>query len=203
MTKLVVTRELVGNVVCSSYVTHQKVISYSWILTSRAYSPLKSTRSTTAFNRKKWLWNLSISLASDPTCSWILLWSQVFADGLVCHSARSQIGRKSLLKFSSYANFCLVRQVTWGGRAQVLGRSLIGRKVSQASRRSVASVSRRLGHGCDSGARVYADRLTNGVRGSLAHKSVVGGSQVILITWTIIHFFFTRMSVALQHWCKR
>ena len=29
MTKLVVSLELVGKVVCSSYVTHQKVISYS------------------------------------------------------------------------------------------------------------------------------------------------------------------------------
>ena len=48
-----VTRELVGKVVCSSYVTHQKVISYSWILAIiRAYSPLKSTSSTTVFNRQ-------------------------------------------------------------------------------------------------------------------------------------------------------
>ena len=79
MTKLVVTRELVGKVVCSSYVTHKKVISYSWILAiTRAHSPLKSTSSTIAFNRQKRSWNLSISLASDPTRSWILLWSQVF-----------------------------------------------------------------------------------------------------------------------------
>ena len=31
------------------------------------------------FIRQKRSWNLSISLASDPTHSWILLWSQVFA----------------------------------------------------------------------------------------------------------------------------
>ena len=80
MAKLAVTRELVGKVVCSSYVTQQKVISDSWVLSiTRAYSPMKSTSSTIAFNRHKRPWNLSISLASDPTRSWILLWSQVFA----------------------------------------------------------------------------------------------------------------------------
>ena len=108
-----------------------------------------------------------------------------------------------LLKFLSHANFCRVRQVTRGGRVQVVGRSLINRKVSQVSRRSVASVSWRSGRGCDSGARVYADRLTNGVRGSRTRKYVVVRSQVTLITWSIIHFWFTRMSVALQHRCKR
>ena len=75
MTKLVVSKA-----VCSSYVTHQKVISYSWIPTiTWAYSPLKSTSSTTTFNHQKRSWNLSISLASDPTRRWILLWSAVFA----------------------------------------------------------------------------------------------------------------------------
>ena len=78
MAKLAVTRELVGKVICSSYVTHQKVISYSWILAiTRTYSPLKSTSSTIAFNRQKRSWNFSISLASDRTRSWILPWSQV------------------------------------------------------------------------------------------------------------------------------
>ena len=67
------TGELVGMVVCSSYVTHQKSISYRILAIT-----LKSTSSTIAFNRQKRSWNLSISLASDPTCSWILLWSQVF-----------------------------------------------------------------------------------------------------------------------------
>ena len=67
MTKLVIARELVGKVVWSSYVTHQKVISYSWILTiTRAHSPLKSTSSTIAFNRQKRSWNLSISLCQLP-----------------------------------------------------------------------------------------------------------------------------------------
>ena len=79
--KLAVTLELVGKVVCSSYVTHQKVISYCWVLTiTWAYSPLKLTISMTAFNRQKRSWNLSVSLASDSTRSWILLRSQVFAD---------------------------------------------------------------------------------------------------------------------------
>ena len=73
------TKKWRGKVVCSSYVTHQKVISYSWILAiTRAYSPLKLTSSTIAVNRHKRSWNLSSSLASDPTRSWILLWSQVF-----------------------------------------------------------------------------------------------------------------------------
>ena len=76
MAKLAFTRELVGKVVYSSYVTHQNVINYSIILAkTRAYSPLRPTSSTTAFNRQKRSWNLSISLASDPTHSWIILWS--------------------------------------------------------------------------------------------------------------------------------
>ena len=54
-----VTQELVGKVVCSSYVTHQKVI-----------------RSATNFNHQKTV--VELSLASDPTRSWILLLLQVF-----------------------------------------------------------------------------------------------------------------------------
>ena len=89
--------------------------------------------------------------------------------------------------------------MTRGGRAQVVHWSLIGHKASQVSRRSVASVSRQSGRGCGSGARVYADRLTNGMRGSQARKSVVVRSQVTLITWSIMHFLLTRMSVAPRH----
>ena len=94
------------------------------------------------------------------------------------------------------------RQVTWGGRTQVVGRSLIGRKALQVSRRSIAGVWQRSGRDCDSEARVYADRLTNGMRGLQARKSVVVQSQVTLITWPIIHFLFPRMSVAPQNRCK-
>ena len=83
--------------------------------------------------------------------------------------------------------------MTRDGRAQDVGRSLIGSKASRVSQRSVASVLRRSGRGCDSGARVYADRLLNGVRGS---RAAVVRSQVTLIAWPIIHFLFTRMSVA-------
>ena len=50
---------------------------------------------------------------------------------------------------------------------------------------------------------IYADSLTNGVRGSRARKSVVVRSQVTLITWSIIHFLFTRMPVAPRHRRKR
>ena len=75
-------------------------------------------------------------------------------------------------------------QVTRGGRAQVAGWSLIDRKASHVSRKSVASVSRRSGRGRGSGVRVYADRLTNGVRGSRARKSVVVRSQVTLINFS-------------------
>ena len=103
-------------------------------------------------------------------------------NALVCDFSRSEIGRKSLLKCLSHANFCRVTQVTRGVRGQVVGRSLIDRKTSKISRRSVASVSRRLGCGCGSATRVYTDRLTNGVRGSRARKSVVVRSQVTLIT---------------------
>ena len=134
MAKLAVTPELVGKVVCFSYVTHQKVVSYSWILViTQAYSPLKSTSSTLAFNRHKRSWNLSISLTSDPTRSRILPWSQVFAGwSYVTRLPRMSFGtvvnRSQVLKFLSHANFCRVTQVTRGGRAHVVGRSLIGRK---------------------------------------------------------------------------
>ena len=197
-----VTRELVGKVVCFSYVTHQKVIVYSWILAiTRANWPLKSTSSTIAFNRQKWSWNLSIRLRVTQ-----------IAAGSSCGRRSSQVGRMSFgtmvnrsqvtLEFFSRSNFCRARPVTRGGRAQVVGRSLIGRKALQASRRSVASVSRRSDRGFDSGARVYADRLTSGMRGSRARKSVVVRSQVTLITWPVIHFLFPRMLVAPQHRCK-
>ena len=79
-TKLVVSREMIDKVVCFSYVAHQKVISYSWLLAiTQAFSPLTPESFTIAFNRQKRSWNLSISLASDPARSWILLWSLVFA----------------------------------------------------------------------------------------------------------------------------
>ena len=115
---------------------------------------------------------------------------------VVNHSMASYVIRNDRKYVASHSwnlylrqTFCRVRQVTRGGRAQVVGRSLIGRKALQVSRRSVASVSRRSGRGRDSGAWVYADRLTNGVRGSRARKSVVVLSQVALITWPVIHFF--------------
>ena len=96
MVKLAVTRELIGKVFCSSYVTHQKVISYSWILTiTRAYLPLKSISSTTVFNLQN----------GRGTCQFYLRVTQIAAgssfgrkslqvgrnsfDGLACHSARS------------------------------------------------------------------------------------------------------------------
>ena len=121
---------------------------------------------------------------------------------VVTHSMTSYVIRYGR-KFLSHAILCRVSQVTRGGCAQVVGRLLIGPTASQVSRRSVASVSRRWGRCCGSGAQVYADRLTNGVRGSRARKSVMVGSQITLITWPIIHFLFTRMSVASRLRCKR
>ena len=104
--------------------------------------------------------------------------------------------------FLYHANSCRVTQVTRGGRAQVVGQSLIGRKASQVCQRSVASVSRQPGRGRGSGTRNYADRLTNGVRGSWALTSVMVRSQVTLITWPITHFLFTHISVAPRNRCK-
>ena len=154
------------------------------------------------FYHQKRPWNLSISLASDPTRSWILLWSLVFA-GWSWFTRLPRMSFSTVVSRSqvSHANLCWVTQVIRGGRAQVVGRSLIDRKASQVSRRLVASVLRRSGRG--SGARVYADRLTNVVRGSRARKSVVVRSQFTLITWPIIHFLFIRMSVAPRNRCKR
>ena len=126
------TRGLVGKVVCSSYVTHQKVISCSWILAiTRVYSPWKSTSSTTAFNRQKTVVEL---------INFIRLWSHVFAGwSLITWWPRISFGtiiNRSLSKFLYHANFCRVRQVTRGGRAQVVSRSLIGRKAPHVNRRS-------------------------------------------------------------------
>ena len=99
--------------------------SYSWILAIVwVYSPLKSTSSMIAFYHHKRSWNLSISLASDPSD-----------------------GRNSLLEFLSHANFCRVIQATRGspqsypGRRSVTnlsqsitGQSEVGRKCIMADR---------------------------------------------------------------------
>ena len=115
---------------------------------------------------------------------------------VVIHSMASYVnrhGRKFVAShfwfFSFQANFCRVAQVTRVGRAQVVGQSLIRRKASRVSRSCITSVSRRSDRGCGSGIRVYADRPTNGLRGSRARKSVVVRSQVTLITLPIISFF--------------
>ena len=57
---------------CYSTEGHTSLLNNSGLL-------LKSTNSTTVFSQQKRSWNLLISLASDPTRNWILLWSQVFA----------------------------------------------------------------------------------------------------------------------------
>ena len=191
--------ELDGKVVSSSYLTHQKVISYSWILPiTRADSPLKSTSSATPFDHQNGQFHLRVTqpAAGSYFSHKSLQVGRNSFNGLVCHSAQLLIGRNSFLNFLSHAIFCWVTQVTWGSRAQVVSLSLISPTASQVSWRSVANVSRRLGHGCGSGVRVYGDRLMNGVQGSRARKSVVVWSQVTLITWPIIHFLFTHMSVA-------
>ena len=178
MTKLTVTRELVGKVVCSSYVTHQKVIRYSWVLViTRAYSPMKLTSFTIALTAKT-----AVELVNF-TCEWPN--SQLdpplvasLCRLVVIHSAASYVvqhGRKSVashLEILSHANLCRVTLVIRGGRVQVVGRSLIDRKASKVSQRLVASVSRRSGRGRGSGARLYVDRLTNVVR---ARKSACRG----------------------------
>ena len=120
---------------------------------------------------------------------------------VVRHASKSVASQS--WNFFSHANFCGLIQETRGGRTHVVGRSPIGRKGWQVSRRSVASVSRWSGYCRGSGAQLYADKLTNGVRGSRARKSVVVRSQVTLITWPIIHFLFTGMSVAPWNRCKR
>ena len=79
--KMAVTRELIDKVLIFPDVTHQNVISYSWNRTvTRAYSPPKSTSSTTVFNRWKRSWNLSISMASE------LFRSQVHRQLVAIHS---------------------------------------------------------------------------------------------------------------------
>ena len=149
MAKPLVTRELVGKVVCSAYVTHQKVISYSWILAiTRAYLPLKSTVSTTIFNRQKRSWNLSISLTSDLARSWILLWSQVFAWLVVIHSMTSYVirhGHKSVA-LENFSSCKLLRSHTGNsgqlrpGRRSVANRSQSITGQSEVGRKCVMAV---------------------------------------------------------------
>ena len=148
MTKLVVTRELVGKVVCSSYVTHQKVISYSWIVAiTSAYSPLKSTSSTITFNRQKRSWNLSISLANVPTRSWVLLLVAGLRRSVVNHSVASYVirhGGKWIAShswnFLSHENFCRARQVTQGGCDQVVGQSQSITGQSEVGRKCITPI---------------------------------------------------------------
>ena len=128
---------------------------------------------------------------------------------VVIHSVSSYVvrhGRNSVAPHSWNSHLMQTfaeTQVTRGGRAKIVGRSLIGRKASQVSRRSVASVSRWSRRGRGSGTRLNAGRLTNGVRGLRARKSVVVRSQVTLIPRSILHFLFTRMSVAPRNRWKR
>ena len=116
---------------------------YSWILAiTRAYSPLRSTSSRTAFNRQNGRW----------TCEWPNskldppLVASLFRL-VVIHSMASYVIRydcKLVARhswFFSHANFYRVTHVTQGSRAQVVGRSLIDRKASRVSRSSFASVS--------------------------------------------------------------
>ena len=85
--------QYLGSWSARTYVPPMLLASYSWLLSiTWACSPLKSTSSTIAFNRQNQSWNLSISLASDPTRSWILLWSQVFCRLVVIHSMASSFG---------------------------------------------------------------------------------------------------------------
>ena len=113
------------------------------------------------------------------------------------------IVNRSQVTLEIFISCKLLSNQTGNSRRLRPGRSLFGCNASQVSRRSATSVSRRLDCGCDSGASVYANKLTNGMRGSRAHKSVEVRSQVTIINWTIIRFLLTRMSVAPQHRCKR
>ena len=99
-------------------------------------------------------------------------------------------------KFLSHANFCRVRQVTRVGGAQVVGRSLIGRKASQ-----VIGGRSHMYHGGRAMVVILGPEFMP-IDLRMASKSVVVRSQVTLITCPIIHFLFTHMSVAPQHQCK-
>ena len=160
MVKLAVTRELVGKVVCSSYVTHQKVISYSWIVAiTRAYSPLKSTSSTITFNRQKRSWNLSISLASNPTCSCILLWSQVFVGWSwftrLPPMSFGTVVNRSQVTLEIFISCKLLPSDTGSSRRSRLGRRSVANRSQSITGQwevdGVSSVSLRSGRGRSSG----------------------------------------------------
>ena len=173
------------------------------MLLTRSHKLLLNIRNNTnAFNHQKTSWNLSISLVSDPTRSSVLLWSQVFAGW-------SQITRWPRMSFSTIVNrsqvtletliSCkLLLSQTGNSRRSRPGRGLVANRSQSIPSQSVVDPKciMAAGRGSDSGAWVYADRLTNGVWGSRARKSIVVRSQVTLTTWPIIHFLFTRMSVA-------
>ena len=197
MARLAVTRELVGNVVCSSYVAHQKVKSYSWILAiNRAYSPLKSTSSTTAFNHQNGCrtcqLHLRVRLNSQLDPPLVASLCRL----VVLHSVASYViryGHKSVASHSLFFFISITPLLSDTGnsrRSRHSRRSVSNRSQSITSQ---SKVDRKCitasGRGRGSGARVYADRLTNGLRGLRTRKSVVVRSRVTLIIWPIIHFF--------------
>ena len=196
MTKVVVTRELVAKVVCSSYITHQKVIIYSWILAiTQAYSSLKSTSSTTTFNRQN----------HRGTCQFRLRVTQLGAGSsfgrkssqVVCkllggwhRMSFGTVVNRSQVTLEIFISCKLLLSQTGNSRQSRPGRGLVANQLQSIPSQSV--VDRKCimaaGRGSDSGAWVYVNRLTNGVWGSRARKSIVVRSQVTLTTWPIIHF---------------
>ena len=182
--------------------------SYSWILAvTLAYSPLKSTSPMITFNRQN----------GCGTCQFHLRVTQLgpplvasLRRSVVNHSVASYVirnARKSIARhswnFLSHANFCRARQVTRGGRAQVVGWSVIGRKALQVSRRSVASVSRRSGRDCDSGAESMPIDSRIACEGRELASLSWWDHKSLLLLGQLCTFLFPRMSVAPQHWCKR
>ena len=132
-------------------------------------------------------WNLSISLVSDPTRKWILLCSQVFTGwSLITQWPPMSFGtivNWSQVAVEIFISCKLLSSLTGNSRRLRPGHgwSLIRRKASDISRRSFASVSQWSGHECDSGAWVYADKLTNGMQGSRACKSVMVQLKSLLL----------------------
>ena len=124
---------LLGSWSARSYVPRQKVISYSWILAITRASPLKSTSSMIAFYRQKRSWNLSISLVSDSTRNWIILWSQVFA----CWSWFTRLPRMSFGTVVSRSQITLEIFIS----CKLLPSDTVNSRRSRPGRRSVTNRS--------------------------------------------------------------
>ena len=115
--KMACHQELVGKILSSSYVTCQKVVTFSWTLAITQRTRIARHKFPDRMERFKTVGKLFLSdqlgAGSYVGCQSLTNWSYV-TRGLICHSARTKVRRKSLLKFLQSGNFCRVTYM-WEG----------------------------------------------------------------------------------------